>query len=85
MEQVLNTYNEQKLIKRLRGLPPQQLNEVIQFIDFIVERRREETAAGKAHDLKRSILDLRGRGRGEQLVKNLLLSRREDQRHDERK
>jgi len=85
MEQVLNTHNEQKLIKRLRGLPPQQLNEVIQFIDFIVERRREETAAGKDHDLKRSILDLRGRGRGEQLVKKLLRARREDQRHDERK
>lgn len=85
MQQVLNKQNEQKLIKRLRGLPPQQLNEVIQFIDFIVERRREETAAGKTHDLKRAILDLRGRGRGEQLVKQLLRSRREDKRHDERK
>ena len=85
METVLNMHNEQKLIKRLRDLPPQQVNEVIQFIDFIVERRREEPAAGKAHDLKRSILDLRGRGRGKQLVKKLLRSRREDQRHDERK
>ena len=85
MEQVLNKHNEQKLIKRLKGLPPKQLNEVIQFIDFIIERHQEETAAGKAHDLKKSILDLRGRGRGEQLVEKLLRSRREDQMHDERK
>ncbi len=85
MEQVLNTHNEQKLIKRLRSLPSQQLDEVIQFIDFIVERRREESATDKVHDVKRSILDLRGRGKGEQLVKKLLQSRREDQRHDERK
>lgn len=85
MEQALNKHNEQKLIKRLRDLPPQQLNEVIQFIDFIVDRRREETATGKAHDFKRAILDLRGRGRKEQLVKQLLRSRREDQMYDERK
>ena len=85
MEQILNTHNEQKLIERLRRLPPQQLDEVIQFIDFVAERCREKTAAGKVHDLRRSILDLRGQGRGEQLVKKLLRSRREDQRHDERK
>ena len=85
MEQILNTHNEQKLIERLRGLPPHQLDQVIQFIDFIAERRREKKAANKVHDFRRSILDLRGRGRGEQLVKKLLRSRREDQRHDERK
>ena len=85
MEQLRNTHNEQKLIKRLRNLPPQQLDEVIQFIDSIIEKRRKETTTGKVHDLKRSILHLRGRGRGEQLVQKLLRSRREDQRHDERK
>ena len=85
MEQILNTHNEEKIIKRLRGLPLQQLDEVIQFIDFVAERCREKTATGKVNDVRHSILDLRGRGKGEQLVRRLLRSRREDQRHDEPK
>jgi len=85
MEQIRNMHNEQKIIERLRRLPPQQLDEVIQFIDFVAERGREKTATGKVDDVRNSILDLRGRGKGEQLVKRLLRSRREDQRHDERK
>ena len=85
MEQMLDTYTEQKIIKRLKSLPPQQLAEVIDFIDFIVERRQKNTSLPEALVMKRSILALRGRGKGEQLVEKLLQSRREDQRNDERK
>lgn len=84
MEQVSNTHAEQRIIERLRRLPPQQLDEVIQFIDFIVERRQKESAICEYDEIKRSIQLLRGRGRGEHLVKRLLQSRKEDQRQDER-
>jgi hypothetical protein len=84
MGQTLSRHSEQKIIERLRRLPPQQLDEVIQFIDFIVERRRRNAADFSADDLKGPILALRGRGKGEQLVERLLQSRREDQRYDER-
>jgi len=72
-------------MERLRKLPPQQLDEVMQFIDFIAERQRGKVSACKIVDVKRSILDLRGRGRGEHLVERLLRSRREDKEIDERK
>ena len=85
MGQILSTDNEKRIIERLRRLPPQQLDEVIQFIDFVAERCREKTATDRVEDVRHSILDLRGRGKGEELVKKLLRSRREDQRHDERK
>lgn len=85
MGQTLNAHTEQKIIERLRRLPPQQLDEVIQFIDFILERRGSSTAVSETVDLKRSILALRGRGKGERLTERLLQSRREDQRRDERK
>lgn len=85
MEQQSNIDTEQKVIEKLRGLPPQQLDEILQFIDFVSQQRREKAASPKADDLKASILSLRGRGKGEHLVDKLLRSRREDQRHDERK
>lgn len=85
MGQVLNRHTEQKIIKRLKGLPPQQLDEVIKFIDSIVERRQKNTLVSVADDMRRSIIALRGRGKGEQLVERLLQSRREDKRYDERK
>lgn len=86
MGQVLDTHTEQKIIERLRKLPPQQLDEVIQFIDSIVERRYEKKPTiCKADDVRRLILDLRGRGKGEHLVERLLRSRREDKEIDERK
>jgi hypothetical protein len=85
MGQILNKHIEQKIIERLRRLPPQQLDEVIQFIDFIVEWRRSSTNAYTADDLTGPILALRGRGKGERLVERLLESRREDQRYNERK
>lgn len=84
MEQQSNIDTEQKVIEKLRGLPPQQLDEIIQFIDFLSQRRQENEASPKADDLKASILSLRGRGKGEQLVDKLLRSRREDQMHDEK-
>ncbi|PIP48439.1 MAG: hypothetical protein COX16_01005 [Deltaproteobacteria bacterium CG23_combo_of_CG06-09_8_20_14_all_51_20] len=84
MGQILDEHREQKIIERLRRLPPQQLDEVIQFIDSIAERRRSSTPATELADLKRPILELRGRGKGEQLVERLLQSRREDRRYDER-
>lgn len=85
MEQMRDTHTEQKIIERLKKLPPQQLGEVIQFIDFIVERRQEKLTAYKIDDVKRSILDLRGRGKGEHLIERLLRSRREDKELEERK
>lgn len=86
MGQVLDTHTEQKIIERLKKLPPQQLDEVIQFIDFIVERRHEKKSTiCKADDVRRPILELRGRGKGEHLVERLLRSRREDKEIDERK
>ena len=84
MGQILDEHREQKIIERLRRLPPQQLDEVIQFIDSIAERRRSSTPATELADLKRPIFELRGRGKGEQLVERLLQSRREDRRYDER-
>jgi len=85
MEQMRDTNTEQKIIERLKKLPPQKLGEVIQFIDFIVERRQEKMTTYEVDDVKRSILDLRGRGKGEHLVERLLRSRREHKKIDERK
>ena len=85
MGQTLNTNTEQKIIERLRWLPPHQLDEILQFVDFIIERHQKDTAISEIDEVKRSIRTLRGRGKGEQLVKRLLQSRRDDQRHDERK
>ncbi|MDZ7696749.1 MAG: hypothetical protein U5R49_07445 [Deltaproteobacteria bacterium] len=84
MEQMKYTHTEQKIIERLKRLPPQQLDEVIQFIDFIVERGEEKMTTYEIDDVKRSILDLRGRGKGEHLVERLLRSRREDKKLEER-
>jgi hypothetical protein len=85
MEQILNKHTEQKIIERLKRLPPQKLDEVIQFIDFIVEWRRSTTNASTVDGLAGPILALRGRGKGERLVERLLESRREDKRQNERK
>jgi hypothetical protein len=86
MGQKLNKHgSEQRIIERLRGLPLQQLDEVIQFIDFLVERRRSSVSAAASEDLERPILALRGRGKGERLVERLLQSRQEDQSFNERK
>ena len=85
MGETLNKHTEQLIIERLRGLPPQQLEEVIQFIDFIAERRRRVTADVASNDLMRSIQALRGRGRGEHLVERLLQSRREDKSYNDRR
>jgi hypothetical protein len=84
MGQMRDTHTEQKIIERLKRLPSQQLDEVIQFIDFIVERRQEKMATYKIDDVKRSIFDLRGRGKGEHLVERLLRSRGEDKKLEER-
>jgi hypothetical protein len=84
MGQILNKRTEQKIIERLKRLPPQQLDEVIQFIDSVARRRRSISPDTASDDLKRSILALRGRGKGEHLVEKLLQSRREDQSYDER-
>ena len=37
MEQQSNIDTEQKVIEKLRGLPPQQLDEILQFIDFALD------------------------------------------------
>jgi len=85
MGQELKTHAEERIMERLKKVPRRQLHEVIQFIDSIVERQHMKTGAFKGDDIKRSILDLRGRGKGERLVEKLLRSRREDKRIDERK
>ena len=84
MEQELDAQAEERILKRLKNLPPQQLNEVIQFIDFIAERQQGKASVFKLDDMERSIRDLRGRGKGEHLVEKLLRSRREDKEIDER-
>ena len=71
-------HTEQKIIERLKRLPPQQLDEVIRFIDSITEVSNTPVDDEKKAGISDSILNLRGRGKGEQLVKKLLLSRRED-------
>ena len=83
MGQTLTAKTEQKIIERLKQLPPQQLDEVIQFIDNMAEGGREAPIC-QADELRSSVLALRGRGKGENLVKRLLQSRREDLKADER-
>jgi hypothetical protein len=85
MGEILNKNTARKIIERLRGLPPQQLDEVIQFIDSIAQRRRSAPIDPASDEPNRSILALRGRGKGEHLVERLLQSRREDQGYDERR
>jgi len=85
MVHILNTQTEQKIIESLRRLPPKELDEVIQFIDFISERRHKDNKICESDEIRRSIQLLRGRGRGEQLVKRLLQSRKDDRKFDERK
>ena len=85
MGQIIDSNSEQKIIERLRGLPPQKLDEIIQFIDFLVERNQNDTTSLGEEKAKSSILALRGRGRGEHLVERLLQSRREDKKQDDRK
>lgn len=75
-------HTEQEIMERLRQLPPQQLDEVIRFIDSIVGRPQGKVDASIDDDMRRSILKLRGRGKGEQLIKRLLQSRREDRALD---
>lgn len=84
MEQVSRANAEQKIVERLRRLPPQQLDEVIQFIDFIAERHHKDRLIRESDEIERSIQILRGRGKGERLVKRLLQSRSDDQRQDDR-
>jgi hypothetical protein len=83
MGQTITTETEQMIIERLKKLPPRQLDEVIRYIDNIAERERDGYL-NNTDELRRSILALRGRGKGENLVKRLLQSRREDLRADDR-
>jgi hypothetical protein len=83
MGQTLTTETEQKNMERLKRLPPQQVGEVIRFIDNIVEQK-PKCSVYEIDELRRSVLALRGRGKGENLIKRLLQSRREDLRADER-
>ncbi len=83
MEQVSRASVEQRIIQRLRRLSQQQLDEVIQFFDFIAERRNKDGQICESDEIKRSIQILRGRGKGERLVERLLQSRRDDQRQDD--
>lgn len=69
---------EQRIIERLRKLPPQQLDEVIRFIDSIKELPQGQVDNSNSDVARKSILNLRGRGKGEQLTKRLLQSRCDD-------
>ena len=75
-------HTEEKIMERLKKLPPQKLDEVIRFIDSIAERSQGQVGVSDSNDLRKSILNLRGRGKGEQLVKRLLQSRRDDLKLD---
>ena len=78
---------EQRIIDRLRRLTPRQLDEVIHFIDAVVERNQKIAATpdSNGEDVKGYIKTLRGRGKGEHLLERLLQSRLEDRMRDERK
>ncbi len=78
---------EQRIIDRLRRLTPRQLEEVIRFIDSVVERNEKVFAPSdfNGDDVKDYIKGLRGRGKGEHLVERLLQSRLEDRMRDEPK
>lgn len=78
MEQGLNIKTEKKIIQRLKTLPPQKIEEVADFIDLMIEQGNKEKTRCQADQVKHSILELRGRGKGEYLTKRLLQSRRED-------
>lgn len=78
MGQELKTHAEERIMERLKHLPRRQLDEVIQFIDFIAGRQHGKEGSLR-DDIKGSIVDLRGRGKGERLVERLLRSRREDE------
>lgn len=84
MERQLNPGTEQKVIEKLRSLPPQKVDEIIQFIDSIYRKDRSVTGPDESHDFKAVLFSLRGRGRGEHLVSRLVQSRREDQLADEK-
>lgn len=75
-------HTEQKIIERLKKLPPKQLDKVIRFIDSITELSDTQVDDEKKVDITKSIRNLRGRGKGEQLVNKLLKSRREDLKLD---
>jgi len=83
MEQEIDTHAEQKIMERLKKLPPRQLDEVLQFIDSIAELEDGKAVLSGIDDIKRSIKDLRGRGKGGHLVEKLLRSRQEDKKFDE--
>ncbi len=85
MGQAIHNLGEQRVIEKLKELHPQQLDEVFRFIDCIVRRDHEKTNNDRACDVRRSIMELRGRGKGEALVERLLKSRREDKKLDERR
>ena len=66
------------LLDKVKELPPNILVEVIQFVDILT---KAETMNGKPlprSNLQETLSSLRGRGKGEQLVDHLLLSRSED-------
>jgi len=85
MERQLNSGTEQEVIEKLKSLPPQKIDEIIQFIDFLSQKERSVTPPNESHDFKTILFSLRGRGRGENLVSRLVQSRREDQLADEKK
>ena len=61
---------EQKIIERLKKIPPQYLDGVLSFIDSILEQPQEQSRAEI-----RSIQNSNCRYKGEELLKRLLESR----------
>lgn len=60
MTHTFNSNFENKILNRLRGLPPQKLDEIIQFIDFVVERNQQNLSYIEEGKAKSSIMALRG-------------------------
>ena len=75
-------HTEEKIIEKLKKLPPKRLDEVIHFIDSITEMSEGQADDPHNDDLNKKILNLRGRGKGEKLVKRLLKSRQKDLKLD---
>ena len=69
---------EEKIIERLRKLPPQHLDKVLNFIDYILEQIQNQEAAADGDAGSRPIPESNRRYKGEELVKRLRELSRED-------
>ena len=66
---------EQKIIEKLKKLPPRYLDGVLSYIDSILEQLQEQLDTFSGDDESRPIPGSNGRYKGEELIKRLHESR----------